>query len=73
MNDGTLLYCTHCLSESGKHPVLGRLLISGGVLVMRYHVGTTILQASNITLSCGCGFSYYLTGNSIDGTAMLNV
>lgn len=72
-NQGQLLYCPVCQSEKGKHPVLGRLLINGGVLVMRYHSGTTILNAPNITIGCGCGFCYYLSGTVVEGTAILSI
>lgn len=71
--DKNLLYCPICKSEHGKHLVLGEIRPDGSFFVMRFHSGTTLLNAPHLTVSCGCGFSYYLTGTTIEGTAMLLV
>ena len=66
-NDGTLLYCPVCTI---KTQVLGRLLPTGELLVLRFHSGTTLLKSDSYTLSCGCGFTYFISGMNIEGTAI---
>ncbi len=70
MQQGTLLYCDHC-KTNGKAQVLGRMLSGGELLVLRYHLGTTLLKSDAYTLSCGCGFTYYIVGSDVQGTYML--
>lgn len=70
-NDGTLLYCPLCKTEQGKHLVLGKIMPDGSFFVLRFHSGTTLLNSAHLTVSCGCGYSYYLSGTHIEGTAIL--
>lgn len=69
MNNGTLLYCLHCVGTN-KPQVLGRLLENGDLLVLRFHQGTTLLRSDHYILSCGCGFTYLISGTAINGTLM---
>lgn len=69
---GTLLSCPVC-ALTPKPQILGRLYPNGDVLILRFHSGTTLLRSGNINISCGCGFSYQLSGTVIEGTAMLHI
>lgn len=71
-NSGSLLYCVNC-QTTNKPQVLGRLLNTGELLVLRFHSGTTLLKSDHISLSCGCGFTYLLSGTVVQGTIMLEV
>lgn len=66
--EGTLLRCPLCTIKS---QVLGRILPNGEVLILRFHSGTTIIQAAKLTLSCYCGYSYMIENGVISGTARL--
>jgi len=77
-NQGTLLDCPICRITPNKdgdiHPqFLGRLLPNGEVMILRFGSKFTIIQSPSITLSCSCGFSYYIQGTHIEGTAMLTI
>lgn len=78
MNSGTLLSCPIC--QVTPHPngrlfpqILGRLMPNGQLVILRFRQGTTVIQSGNVTLQCGCGFSYYIEGNHVMGTAMLPI
>ena len=69
MADGSLLYCPICAKS--PHPqVLGRVLINGDFMILRFHSGTTIRHASEHIVSCACGFTYHLQGTAVMGTYM---
>lgn len=65
-NEGTLLYCPIC-QYTEKPQVLGRLL-SDGLLILRFHSGTSLLKADAYSLGCGCGFTFLIHQGSIAGT-----
>lgn len=71
-NNGSLLYCEHC-RYSQKPQVLGRLLETGELLVLRFHSGTTLLKSDHYQLTCGCGFTYLISGTIVQGTIQLEV
>ena len=71
-NSGSLLYCENC-RHSDKPQVLGRILDTGELLVLRFHSGTTLLKSDQYQLSCGCGFTYIISGTVVVGTTMLNL
>ena len=69
-NSGSLLYCENC-RYSDKPQILGRLLDTGELLVLRFHSGTTLLISDHYQLSCGCGFTFMISGTTVQGTIML--
>lgn len=79
MNEGQLLYCNNAscfrLNRHGKHvqQVLGRVIDSGEVAVIRFNSGTTLIKCDHYQISCGCGFSYLISGTTIEGTIMLDI
>ena len=68
-SEGTLLYCPIC-NLTQKPQVLGRML-SDGLLILRFHSGTSLLKCNDYQLSCGCGFAFLIHQGSIAGTIRL--
>lgn len=64
--NNNLLVCPNCKKE-GKTQVLGRILENGQFLVLRFHHGTTLVQASQYSIVCGCGYQF----NVANGTVVL--
>ena len=73
MNNNTLLSCPLCTSVNGKHPVLGKILNDGAIVIMRYHTGTTVLRGPHLSVSCGCGYSLFYSGTALEGTALVQL
>lgn len=59
---GTLITCPICVD---KKPVLGRLTETGQFLVLRFHHGTTLIQSSEYTITCGCGYAVHIANGTI--------
>jgi hypothetical protein len=66
MNDGKLIMCPTCYL-AGKKQILGKVQNNGDLLVLRFHHGTTLIQADNYKLTCGCGYYF-----SVSGTVVTN-
>ena len=71
-NSGSLLYCDNCRHTS-KPQILGRLLETGELLILRFHSGTTLLKTNQYQLSCGCGYTIMISGTAVVGTIMLQI
>lgn len=67
LNSGTLLFCPMC-ARTEKPQVLGRLFENGDFMILRFHQGTTVLRSGRYSISCGCGFTYHISGKEIEGT-----
>jgi len=72
ISEGTLLYCPIC-QFTQKPQILGRLLSTGELLILRFHSGTSLLKCESYSLSCGCGFAFLIHQGSIAGTIRLEV
>lgn len=66
---GTLITCPNCNKE-GKRPVLGRLLDSGEVLILRFHHGTTLIKALEYNIQCGCGYVVHVSQGTIVSSSL---
>lgn len=64
-NSGTLITCPAC-ALTGKKPVLGRLLETGDVVILRFHHGTSIIRSSDVYLGCGCGYAVHIANGTIE-------
>lgn len=65
MNDnGFLVECPQC-AKLGKKQILGRVMPTGELLVLRFHHGTTLLSATEYNLKCGCGFTWNISGTVV--------
>lgn len=53
---GNLIECPVC-KEVGKKQILGRLLETGELMVLRFHHGTTIIKSLEYSVVCGCGYA----------------
>lgn len=69
---GDLLYCANC-RYTAKPQVLGRLLSTGELLILRFHSGTSLIKFENMELSCACGFTFLLNNGTIAGTIKMEV
>lgn len=70
MIDGQLLQCQNCI-QSGKQQYLGKVATNGDLIVLRFHHGTTLIKASNYEITCGCGFTYQVSGTTVSTLAPL--
>lgn len=59
-----LIICPMC-AKVGKKQILGRLLPNGQFLVLRFHHGTTIIQSTQYSIVCGCGYQVNITMGQI--------
>lgn len=66
-NLGSLLECPRC-KALGKKQYLGKILENGQFMVLRFHHGTTIIEAKQYSIACGCGYQF----NVSNGTVVLN-
>ena len=64
MNEGSLIECPDC-ADKGIKQILGRVMPTGEMLVLRFHHGTTILRAPSYQLVCGCGFTWNISGTVV--------
>lgn len=55
-----LILCPQC-QQKGFKQILGNLTPEGLLLIRRGAHGTTIIQATNLTLGCGCGYVVAIT------------
>ena len=69
MNDGFLVECPNC-AKLGKKQILGRVMSTGDLLVLRFHHGTTLLRSTNYELICGCGFVFDISGTIVNSAQM---
>lgn len=72
MTSGQLLPCLGPCQYTPKPQILGRLLDNGDLLVLRFHQGTTVIHGHDKECSCGCGFTYQISGTVVMGTLMIN-
>jgi hypothetical protein len=68
MNESTgqLIECPNCV-RTGKRQILGRVLNTGELLVLRFHHGTTLIstQPNPIILRCGCSYGFTISGTVV--------
>ena len=64
---GTLLECQNC-AKTGKRQILGRVLNSGELLVLRFHHGTTLISTDQapLKLVCGCEYGFTIMGTVVE-------
>lgn len=71
--DGQLVECPNC-QRSGKRQILGRVLNSGQLLVLRFHHGTTLISTTApLQLVCGCEYGFTIMGTVIEQNIVPNV
>ena len=68
-NNGFLVECPHCAGQGVKQ-ILGRVMPTGELLVLRFHHGTTLLKALSYELKCGCGFSWNISGTVVTSAGL---
>lgn len=73
MNNSQMLLCPLCVSVNGRHTVIAKVLPDGAVAITRFHTGTTIIRGPHVSASCQCGYSVFLQGTVIEGTALINI
>lgn len=59
-----LLTCPNC-AKLGKKQILGRMMEGGQFLVLRFHHGTTIVQATEAKIICGCGYEFNVSSGTV--------
>ena len=68
MNKGFLIECPNC-AKLGKKQILGRVMPTGDLMVLRFHHGTTLVKTSSYQLICGCGFTFDISGTVVTSTS----
>lgn len=65
--DGQLVECPNC-QRTGKRQILGRLLNTGQLLVLRFHHGTTLISTDQapLKLVCGCEYGFTIMGTVVE-------
>lgn len=61
---GRLLSCPNC-ETLGKKQILGKVLDTGDLLVLRFHHGTTLFRTTQYSLICGCGYGFDISGTVV--------
>lgn len=59
------LICPQCRAY-GRRQILGSLRDDGQLIILRHSHGTTLVNAQEMTLSCGCGYRFYINGGTIE-------